>query len=288
MSSHTAYTTVGVVFVGPIIGMPPSLLDAFAPLADRGIAIEGVDIFEGQPVRRSMRTVLGMTMLPGSHERRVRFANAFDEAVLFGHMRDRLERLEERGRTSLILGGMSGGFIFASRMVQCPPDSELGSTTVPSAYPIVGLFGISPLVFYPPGVTRLGADLALVPSSVPTTLIWGDGDDIVPGGTIEHCKRLERQYEHLHCRTIRGPQVGVKEGRVKHQFFGGRDFIGPLKNGFWNERAQRLAIEEIQTLVDKTLTVTAAWRPFLDNGMPRYKSGRDVPFPSADALGDPS
>lgn len=254
MTNRTGYETVGVVFVGPIIGMPPSLLDAFAPLTERGLAIEGVDIFEGQTVRRNMRTVLGMTMLPGAHKRRVRFANAFDEALLFGNIRNRIERLEERGRTRLILGGMSGGFIFASRMVQSPSDPELGSSTVSSAHPIAGLFGISPLVFYPPGVTRVGADLALVPSSVPTVLVWGDGDDIVPVGTVEHCERIARQHQHLHCRTIRGPQVGVKEGRVRHQFFGGRDFIGPLKNAFWNERAERLAIEELQTLVDKTLT----------------------------------
>lgn len=253
MSTRAAYETVGIVFVGPIIGMPPSLLDAFAPLAERGIAVEGVDIFEGQSVRRNMRTVLGMTMLPGSHERRVRFANAFDEALLFGHIRRRIERLNERGRTRIILGGMSGGFIFASRMVQSPSDPELDSSTVSSAHAIAALFGISPLVFYPEGVTRLGADLELVPSSVPTALIWGDGDDIVPGGTIEHCERIARQYEHLHCRTIRGPQVGVKEGRLRHQFFGGRDFVGPLKNAFWNERAQGLVIEELQALADKTL-----------------------------------
>jgi dienelactone hydrolase len=253
MSIRAHYDTVGIVFVGPIIGMPPSLLDAFAPLTERGLAIEGVDIFEGQPVRRTMRTVLGMTMLPGAHKRRVRFANAFDEALLFGNIRHSIERLEERGRTRIILGGMSGGFIFASRMVQSPSDAELGSS---NAHPIAGLFGISPLVFYPPEVTRLGADLALVPSSVPTTLIWGDGDDIVPSGTIEHCQRIARQHGHLHCQTISGPQVGVKAGRVRHQFFGGRDFIGPLKNSFWNERAERLAIEEIRRLVDKALTQT--------------------------------
>jgi hypothetical protein len=254
MSTRAPYETVGIVFVGPIIGMPPSLLGAFAPLAERGVAIEGVDIFEGQTVRRNMRTVLGMTMLPGAHKRRVRFANAFDEALLFGHIRRRIELLKQRGCTRIILGGMSGGFIFASRMVQSPPDPELGSSPVSSAHPIAALFGISPLVFYPPEVMRIGADLALVPSSVPVALIWGDGDDIVPSGTIEHCERIARQYEHLHCRTIDGPQVGVKEGRVKHQFFGGRDFIGPMKNAFWNEQAQRLAIEELRTLVDKTLT----------------------------------
>ncbi|HEY5955657.1 MAG TPA: hypothetical protein VIV60_03845 [Polyangiaceae bacterium] len=253
MSTRVAYETVGIVFIGPIIGMPPSLLDAFAPLAERGLAIEGVDIFEGQAVRRNMRTVLGMTMLPGAHKRRVRFANAFDEALLFGHIRHRIERLKERGCKRLILGGMSGGFIFASRMVQSPCDPEIGSSNGLSVLPIAGLFGISPLVFYPPEVTRIGADLALVPSSIPVALIWGDGDDIVPSGTIEHCERIARQCEHLQCRTIRGPHVGVKEGGVRHQFFGGRDFIGPLKNAFWNERAQRLAIEDVQMLVDKTL-----------------------------------
>lgn len=253
MSTRAAYETVGIVFVGPIIGMPPSLLDAFAPLVERGLAIEGVDIFEGRTVRRSMRTVLGMTMLPGAHTRRVRFANTFDEALLFGHIRHRIERLKERGCSRLILGGMSGGFIFASRVAQSPSDPEIDSSHGSPALPIAGLFGISPLVFYPPGVTRLGADLTLVPSSVPTALIWGDGDDIVPVGTIEHCERIAQQYDHVHCRTIRGPQVGVKEGRVRHQFFGGRDFIGPLRNTFWNERAERLAIEELQALVDRTL-----------------------------------
>jgi pimeloyl-ACP methyl ester carboxylesterase len=254
MSMRAAYETVGIVFVGPIIGMPPSLLQSFAPLTELGIAIEGVDIFEGQTVQRNMRTVLGMTMLPGAHKRRVRFANAFDEALLFGHIRQRIERLKERGRTRLIFGGMSGGFIFASRLVQSPPDAELDASTVSSAKSAAGLFGVSPLVFYPPEVTRLGADLALVPSGIPTTLIWGDGDDIVPDGTIEKCESVARQHPDLRCQTIRGPQVGVKEGRVKHQFFGGRDFIGPLKNAFWNERAERLAIEEIRTLIDKALT----------------------------------
>jgi pimeloyl-ACP methyl ester carboxylesterase len=254
MSTKAPYETVGIVFVGPIIGMPPSLLDAFTPLTEQGVSIEGVDIFEGQTVQRNLRTVLGMTMLPGAHQRRVRFANAFDEALLFGHIRHRIERLKERGCKRLILGGMSGGFIFASRVVQSPSDPEIDTSTVSSAHPVAGLFGISPLVFYPPEVTRIGADLSLVPSSVPTTLIWGDGDDIVPTGTLEHCERSAAQHNHISCRTIRGSQVGVKEGRVRHQFFGGRDFIGPLTNAFWNERAQRVAIEELKTLIDKTLT----------------------------------
>jgi pimeloyl-ACP methyl ester carboxylesterase len=254
MSTKAAYKTVGIVFVGPIIGMPPSLLDAFTPLTEQGVAFEGVDIFEGQTVQRNLRTVLGMTMLPGAHKRRVRFANAFDESLLFGHIRRRIERLKERGCKKLILGGMSGGFIFASRVVQSPSDPEIDSSTVSSATPVAGLFGISPLVFYPPGVTRIGADLSLVPSSVPTTLIWGDGDDIVPSGTLENCEHVAQQYKHVHCRTIRGPEVGVKAGRVRHQFFGGRDFIGPLTNAFLNERAQSIAIEELRTLIDKTLT----------------------------------
>lgn len=249
MSYRAAYESVGIVFVGPIIGMPPSLLGAFAPLVELGVAIEGVDIFDGQVAQRSVGTVLGMTVFPGAHKRRVRFANAFDEALLFAHVWQSIARLKSRGCTRVILGGMSGGFIFASRVAQSPRDPELGAVSGTSALPIAGLFGISPLVFYPPEVTRLGADLELIPSNVPTVLIWGDGDDIVPGGTIEHCERIAQKHGHLRCRTILGPQVGVKPGRVRHQFFGGKDFIGPLTNAFWNQQAERLAIEALQSLV---------------------------------------
>lgn len=253
MSQSEKYGELGVIFVSPIIGMPPSLLEAFEPLRDRGIDFEGVDIFDGQDTPRNVRTILGLTMLPRSHERRIRFANGFDEARLFRKMQEKIDTLRGRGRTRIVLGGMSGGFIYASRMAQAPADPELLSSIGPSSPCIAGLFGISPLVSYPAGVTRLAADLTRIPPNVPTALIWADGDHIVPSGTIECCEGISQQRGHIRCCVIHGHEVGVKDGRVRHQFFGGRDFIGPFSNVYFNQRAQDRAIEELLQLIDRSL-----------------------------------
>jgi hypothetical protein len=242
---------IGIVFVSPIVGLPPSLVSVFDPLGAAGVDFEGVDIFERQNFKKDAWTVLGLTMIPGSHKRRIRFANNFNESLVFEMMREKMEALRERGKTKIILAGMSGGFVFASRMAQVPLEKEIAPFAAAVSASIKALFGISPIVFYPPGVVQKGANLELIPLHIPTTLIWGDGDHIIPSGTIEYCEGISHKKSNKQCRIIHGPEVGLKAGGVKHQFFGDRDFIGPLKNVYWNKRAEHIAYEEIVKLIDR-------------------------------------
>ncbi|GEM_PF-2834817 len=244
---------VGILFVGPIIGLPPSLISAFDVFKERGIGIEGVDIFEGQNIKKNLSTILGLTILPGSQKRRIEFANNYNERHLFEVILNKISSLKARGKKRIIIGGMSGGFIFASRMVQVPPDRDAASYALKAKPFISGLFGISPLIFYPSGVFQKGADLESIPSHVPTTLIWGDADTIVPKGTIAYGQRISQKKVHVKCRVIRGSEAGSKDGKLKHQFFGGKDFIKPLTNVYWNPKAEGIALEEITNIVKTIL-----------------------------------
>jgi hypothetical protein len=250
MDNLKTYEKIGIVFVGPIVGLPPSLVRVFDPLRAAGVGFEGVDIFERQNFKKDAWTILGLTMFPGSHNRRIRFANNFNESPVFEMIREKIEALKTRGKTKIILAGMSGGFVFASRMAQVPLESEVAPFALPVSASIKGLCGVSPIVFYPPGVLRIGSNLALIPEHIPTVLIWGDGDHIIPRGTIEYCENVSRSRSNMLCRVIHGPEVGLKAGSVQHQFFGGRDFIGPLKNIHWDKKAENIAREEIGKLVE--------------------------------------
>lgn len=243
--SRDAYTSmiperldnIGIIFVSPIIGLTESLMQTFAPLTERGAGLEGIDIFDGHHGKKTLLKILGLTMLPGSHSRRLRFANEFDEKRIFLRIGALIDRFIKEGKTNIILGGMSGGFIFASRYVQIPPDSDVKSILQPHQRECAkALFGVSPLVYYPPGVHRRGARLEEIPSHIPTLLVWGDRDTIIPKGTIQHSLVYARQTAHIRCKIIQG---------VRHQFFGGKDFVRPFKNIFWNPQAERVAMQEI-------------------------------------------
>ncbi|HUZ93209.1 MAG TPA: hypothetical protein VNG29_04405 [Candidatus Paceibacterota bacterium] len=231
-----------IVFISPIVGLPPSLLGSFNALAKRGIIIEGIDIFEGQHVAKSSWKILGLTALPGANARRIAFANAYDEPKFFTVLRERIAALKARGAGEIILGGMSGGFIFAARQIAESPDAA-----------VKGLFGVSPLIFYPPGVFQKSADLEKIPAGMPVVLVWGDGDTIVPAGTVAYAERLAKDRANIRTRVIRGPEAGAKEGKLAHQFFGGKDFVGKMKNVFWNAAAEKIALGEIERLIDSIL-----------------------------------
>ena len=229
----------GIIFIGPIIGFSPSLNAVFNSLRGDGVLVEGIDIFEEQNLKKTSWKLLGLTALPGSHKRRVAFANNYNEPLLFGIIKERIEKLKAQGVKKIILGGMSGGFIFAARAAQDFHDPS-----------IRGLIGISPLVFYPAEVFQKGVDLSAVPPHIPTLLIWGDSDSIVPEGTISYAERIAKHHPHVFTRVIRGSEAGVKDGKIKHQFFGGRDFTGKIKNAFWNEAAEKIAVRSIEDMVN--------------------------------------
>ncbi len=245
----TIYDDIGILFISPIIGLPPSLISAFDALKMYGVEVEGVDIFEGQNIKKSLWKVLGLTALPGSHKRRVKFANNYNERRLFEIISSKIDNLKVRGRKKIIIGGMSGGFIFASRMAQVPPDHDIAPYATKAQPFIKGLFGISPLIFYPSEVHQESAHLELIPRHIPTTLIWGDADTIIPKGTIAHGQSIAEKKSHIRYRVIRGSEVNRKEGSVKHQFFGGRDFCKPLTNAYWDATAEQIALEEIHNLI---------------------------------------
>ncbi len=242
------YKDMGLVFIGPIIGLPQSLLDAFNPLKDRGLSIEGVDIWEGQNIKKNLWTILGLTILPGSDKRRINFANKFNEPILFENIIEKIAKMRERGVKHIILGGMSGGFVYASRLAQHPIEDELNKYGHIQSH-IKGLLGISPLTFYPKHVTQKGADLELIPAHIPTILIWGDNDTIIPEGTINQSHKISKKSDIIRHTVIKGSDVGEKDGVVRHQFFGGEDFVKPLKNVFWNKKAEKLALDNIEDFI---------------------------------------
>lgn len=245
----TNYKDIGILFISPIIGLPPSLIAAFDVLKKQGVKIDGVDIFEGQNIKKNAWKILGLTVFPGSHKRRIQFANQYDERRLFEIITGKIDKLKAQGITKIILGGMSGGFIFAARMAHIPPDSEIAPYALRCQPFIKGLFGISPLILYPADVMRKGSDLGLIPFHIPTLLIWGDADTIVPEGTIAHSQKHAEKSKHIKCLVIKGSDVGRKNGSIKHQFFGGKDFVKPLTNIYWNASAEKKALEEIGNMI---------------------------------------
>ncbi len=249
--NNLPYEDIGIVFISPIIGMPDSLLDTFNPLVKQGMKIEGVDIWEGQNFKKSLWSILRLTILPGSNQKRINFANKYDEQVLFEKISEKIEKLKSKGIKKIILGGMSGGFIFASRLAQIPIEDELAKYASVTQSLLKGVFGVSPLIFYPPDVKSSSANLKLIPSSIPVLLIWGDADTIIPKGTIEHAKDLSKDLKNLKSLIVRGSDVGLKDGTIRHQFFGGVDFVKPLKNVFWNKKAEDIVLENIQDFINK-------------------------------------
>ncbi len=251
--SLSSHEHTGIIFIGPIIGVPPSLVATFDVLKNNGVKIETIDIFDVQNIKKGLWKILGLTLLPGSHKRRIKFANSYDEQKLFETIYNKINSLSEKGVRKIVLGGMSGGFVFAARMIQTLPDDDVNPYISKTRSLIKGLFGISPIIFYPPEVSKRGADLNLIPTHIPTTLIWGDDDNIVPKGTILYGQKISQQRKHIKCRVLKGSEVGIKDGKLKHQFFGGKDFIKPLTNVYWNSKAERIALEEITKIVKTVL-----------------------------------
>jgi len=249
--SPANYNDIGIVFIGPIIGLPKSLMATFDFLKHKGVEIEGVDIWEDQEKKKNLFNILGLTILPGSHKKRVAFANNYKEHILFENIINKIEKLKKEGRHNIILGGMSGGFVFASRLAQMPLDNDLIKHKDKIQPFIKGLFGVSPIVFYPEEVTQKGANLELIPSHIPTTLIWGDADHIIPKETITHSQKISQKNGNIKNIVINGEDVGHKNGSIRHQFFGGEDFIKPLKNVFWNKKAEDKAIGHIHDFIKK-------------------------------------
>lgn len=246
---QNAYNDIGIVFIGPIVGLPASLISTFDTFKKRGIDVETVDIWEGQNIKKNLWNILRLTIFPGNHKRLVQFANNYNEHKLFEIILNKIDKLKTQGSEKIILGGMSGGFIFASRIVQISLDGDLVPHAQKIQHFIKGLFGISPLVFYPPDVLQRSADLKFIPSHIPTILIWGDADTIIPKETITHSQEISKNHNNIKSFVIRGSDVGRKDRSIRHQFFGGRDFIRPLKNIFWNPKAETLAIDYIYDLI---------------------------------------
>src|SRR3989344_724405 len=98
------FSSVGIIFVSPIIGIAPSMLATFHPLVDRGAEIRGVDIFEGHYGKKTLWKLMRLTLLPRAHQYRVAFANALDEDVVFKKINSVIERFSDEGRTNIILG----------------------------------------------------------------------------------------------------------------------------------------------------------------------------------------
>lgn len=234
---------IGIVFVSPIVGITGSLIRTFRPVVDRGVAIEYVDIFDDNYEKKTFWKVIKLTILPGAHSRRIAFANSFPEHRVFDKIRNAIKKLAHEGKTKIVLGGMSGGFIFAARVIQSPPDHEIQNHDVLNfKHHVKGLFGISPLIFYPPGVIRPDIKLNLIPSHIRTLLFFCDGDDMIPIGTMKYAMTIARKLNHIRVRCLNCVEFSNKSKPIRHQFFGGRDFIGPLKNPFWHPEAEACAL----------------------------------------------
>ena len=249
-SSAGNLSDIGIVFVGPIIGITPSLIAAFNPIIDKGASLIGVDIFDDSYEKKTFWKIIKLTMHPHAHSNRIKFANSFPEHKVFNKITAAIKQLIEQGKKKIVLGGMSGGFIFAGRVVQSPPDQEVLSHSVYELrHHIVGLFGISPLIFYPPGVHRPDVSLDLIPLNIRTLLFFSDGDDIIPPDTIEYAESMAKAYKHIKIRHLKCGEFSVKSKKIKHQYFGGRDFIGPIKNVFWHPEAEARTIDITHALL---------------------------------------
>lgn len=245
------YGDIGIIFIGPIIGMPKSLIAAFDFLKENGAMVETVDVWDGQKLKKNLWRILRLTILPGSHKQRVKFANSYNEEVLFENIVNKIRSLKAHNKKKIILGGMSGGFVFASRLAQMPLHNDLTKYEDELRPFIKGIFGVSPIIFYPAGVNRSSANLELIPSHIPTTLIWGDADYIIPEGTINHSHNISKKNGNIKNVVISGKEVGHKNGSIRHQFFGGEDFVKPLKNIFWNKKAEKMAIDHLHDLIKR-------------------------------------
>jgi hypothetical protein len=247
--SKTTHSGVGVVFISPIIGLSDSMISTFDTLKEHGMDVEVIDTWEVQGMKKNLWDILRLTAFPGNHKKRIEFTNNYNEHRLFEVILGKIDDMIARGKKKIILGGMSSGFIFSSRIVQISLDDDL----IPRAQKIKpfirGLFGISPLIFYPQGVFKKGADLELIPSHIPTTLIWGDFDIEIPKETISHSQKISENSDNIKSLVIRGSDVGFKDGSIRHQFFGGKDFIKPLKNIFWNPKAEAIVINNIYDFI---------------------------------------
>lgn len=243
---------IGVIFVSPIVGLTTSLMDSFKPLIDRGVSVIGVDIFGEDYEKKTFWKIVKLTILPGAHSRRISFANSFPEHKIFDKIEDATRTLVDQGKNKIVLGGMSGGFVFAARVAQSPPDHEIRNHTVQELkHRIVGLFGISPLLFYPQGVHRPDVKLHQIPSRVQTILFFGNNDSFLPPGTIKHAKEATKMNKHIQVKTLIQKEFGNKSKPVRHQFFGGEDFVGPLKNMFWHPEAEALVLDKMYTFLQK-------------------------------------
>lgn len=245
------YKDLGILFISPIIGMTQSLTSTFNFFTKLGANFIGIDVFDDQKISKSLLRILNLTILPWSNMFRIRYANNFNEEVLFNNISNAISKLKSEGKTKIIIGGMSGGFIFASRFVQKPPDDEVRLISTTNSNYIKGLFGISPLIFYPSGVNRIASDLSLIPNYIPTLLVWGDNDTIVPKETIHKAQELAKKSTHIKIQILAGEELGLKSKSIRHQFFGGEDFIKPFTNIFWNKNAELATIDEITNMISK-------------------------------------
>lgn len=249
-SSNNDLSDIGIVFVGPIIGITPSLIHTFKPITDNGASLIGIDIFDDSYEKKTFWKIIKLTMHPRAHSNRIRFANAFPEHKVFDKIRDAINQLIRQGKKKIVLGGMSGGFIFVGRIVQSPPDQEVREHSVYELrHHVVGLFGVSPLIFYPPGVQRPDVSLNLIPFNIRTLLFFSDGDDIIPPGTRENAESTAKTYSHIKVRHLKCGEFPNKSKSIKHQYFGGRDFVRPLKNVFWHPEAEACTIDMVHALL---------------------------------------
>ena len=235
-------SNVGIVFVSPIVGLTPSLSASFQPLIDEGATYIGIDIFDAVRKPKTFWKILGLTMLPGAHKRRIAFANTFEERRVFDRIEEAIRELRAKGK-KVVLGGMSGGFIFVSRIVQNTSDSELAGHPVRElAEYVVGLFGISPLIYYPLGVYRPDTRLDAIPAHMPTILFFADGDDIIPPGTVKYAEEASNELPNIAVHFLRRHDFHAPMP-LKHQYFGGPDFVSPLTNIFWHPPAEKYTID---------------------------------------------
>jgi len=244
--SDQVYEGMGMIFIGPIIGLPKSIVKTFDPFRKKGLRVECINIFENQHEKPGLLKILSLTVMPNSAQNRITFANTYNEEILFKNISSRIEKLISEGCKNIFLGGMSGGFIFVSRIAQFPQDKLAAKYTSKYLPFIKGIFGVSPLIFYPNQVSQIGANLSLIQKNIPALLIWGDSDQIIPTSTIPHCEKISLRFPNINCRVIKGTEVGKKNKTLKHQFFGGRDFVSFIKNIFWNKEAEKIALTEIE------------------------------------------
>jgi dienelactone hydrolase len=242
---------IGIIFISPIIGLTPSMMAAFQPLIKQGIPVVGIDIFHDSGKKKTFWKILSLTMLPGAHSRRIAFANSFPEHKVFDAIESAIKQLIQQGREQIVIGGMSGGFILASRVVQSPPDHEIENHHVRKLKGhVIGLFGISPLIFYPKEMKRPSAHLKSIPSNIRTLLFFGDNDKIIPPKTLAYAKDTLKTHSNIQVKVLYREEFGKP---IQHQFFGGKDFMGPMKNPFWNQEAEKYVITDIENFLKSSL-----------------------------------